>query len=79
MFEAELFIIFVCLQKLIAYGHLIGNVEDPNSPGKLLIDKIVETICDCFSGPQTDEGVQLQVIKVILHLQKTRGYFVSLM
>ncbi|XKL63402.1 hypothetical protein PGB90_005766 [Kerria lacca] len=55
-----------CLQKLIAYGHLIGNMKDPNGSGKLLIDKIVETICDCFSGPQTDEGVQLQVIKAVL-------------
>lgn len=51
-------------QKLIAYGHLTGNIKDPNGSGKLLIDKIVETICECFSGPQTDEGVQLQVIKV---------------
>ncbi|XP_054286220.1 brefeldin A-inhibited guanine nucleotide-exchange protein 1-like isoform X2 [Macrosteles quadrilineatus] len=55
-----------CLQKLIAYGHLTGNVPDPNSPGKLLIDRIVETVCNCFSGPQTDEGVQLQIIKALL-------------
>ncbi|XP_046659778.1 brefeldin A-inhibited guanine nucleotide-exchange protein 1 isoform X2 [Homalodisca vitripennis] len=55
-----------CLQKLIAYGHLTGNVPDSNTPGKLLIDRIVETICNCFSGPQTDEGVQLQIIKALL-------------
>lgn len=56
---------FYCLfQKLIAYGHLTGNTEDSTTPGKLLIDRIVETICGCFHGPQTDDGVQLQIIKV---------------
>ncbi|XP_049777392.1 brefeldin A-inhibited guanine nucleotide-exchange protein 1 [Schistocerca cancellata] len=55
-----------CLQKLIAYGHLTGNIPDSTTPGKYLIDRIVETICGCFSGPQTDEGVQLQIIKALL-------------
>lgn len=55
-----------CLQKLIAYGHLTGNVPDSTSPGKRLIDRIVETICGCFNGTQTDEGVQLQIIKALL-------------
>lgn len=55
-----------CLQKLIAYGHLTGNVPDSTEPNKLLIVRIVETICDCFMGPQTDEGVQLQIIKALL-------------
>lgn len=45
-----------CLQKLIAYGHLTANIPDSTTPGKLLIDRIVETICSCFSGPTTDEG-----------------------
>lgn len=51
-------------QKLIAYGHITGNAPDSRSPGKRLIDRLVETICNCFQGPQTDEGVQLQIIKV---------------
>ncbi|XP_059144360.1 brefeldin A-inhibited guanine nucleotide-exchange protein 1-like isoform X2 [Physella acuta] len=55
-----------CLQKLIAYGHLTGNLPDTTSPGKRLIDRIVETICGCFNGPQTEEGVQLQIIKALL-------------
>lgn len=55
-----------CLQKLIAYGHLTGNIPDSSAPGKLLIDRIVSTICNCFTGPQTDEGVQLQIIKALL-------------
>ncbi|XP_050545726.1 brefeldin A-inhibited guanine nucleotide-exchange protein 2 isoform X2 [Daktulosphaira vitifoliae] len=53
-----------CLQKLIAYGHLTGNCT--NDTGKPLIDKIVETICDCFTGQQTDEGILLQIIKALL-------------
>lgn len=55
-----------CLQKLIAYGHLTGAIQDSASPGHLLIDRIVNTICGCFNGPQTDEGVQLQIIKALL-------------
>ncbi|XP_058847154.1 brefeldin A-inhibited guanine nucleotide-exchange protein 2-like isoform X1 [Acipenser ruthenus] len=55
-----------CLQKLIAYGHITGNAPDSGAPGKRLIDRILETICNCFQGPQTDEGVQLQIIKALL-------------
>lgn len=55
-----------CLQKLIAYGHLTGSGPDTTSPGKRLIDRIVETVCGCFNGQQTDEGVQLQIIKALL-------------
>ncbi|EDW27323.1 GL21229 [Drosophila persimilis] len=55
-----------CLQKLIAYGHLTGSIQDSANPGHLLIDRIVITIYGCFSGPQTDEGVQLQIIKALL-------------
>ncbi|CAB1427588.1 unnamed protein product, partial [Pleuronectes platessa] len=55
-----------CLQKLIAYGHLTGSAPDNTTPGKKLIDRIIETICACFQGPQTDEGIQLQIIKALL-------------
>ncbi|XP_037540964.1 brefeldin A-inhibited guanine nucleotide-exchange protein 2 [Nematolebias whitei] len=55
-----------CLQKLIAYGHITGNAPDSKTPGKRLIDRLVETVCNCFQGPQTDEGVQLQIIKALL-------------
>uniref|UniRef100_A0A4W5MZX7 ARF guanine nucleotide exchange factor 1 n=1 Tax=Hucho hucho TaxID=62062 RepID=A0A4W5MZX7_9TELE len=55
-----------CLQKLIAYGHLTGSGPDSAAPGKKLMDRIIETICGCFQGPQTDEGVQLQIIKALL-------------
>lgn len=55
-----------CIQKLIAYGHLTGHLPDPTEPSKLLIDRIVETVCGCFQGPTTDDGVQLQIIKALL-------------
>ncbi|VDN58317.1 unnamed protein product [Dracunculus medinensis] len=55
-----------CLQKLIAYGHLTGSGVDIANPERLLIDRIVEAICSPFSGPNTDEGVQLQILKAIL-------------
>ncbi|KAM8862874.1 brefeldin A-inhibited guanine nucleotide-exchange protein 2 isoform 2-T2 [Spinachia spinachia] len=55
-----------CLQKLIAYGHITGNAPDGRTPGKRLIDRLMETVCNCFQGPQTDEGVQLQIIKALL-------------
>ncbi|VDK59211.1 unnamed protein product, partial [Anisakis simplex] len=55
-----------CLQKLIAYGHLVGDGVDVSNPDRLLIDRIVESICTPFVGPNTDEGVQLQILKAIL-------------
>lgn len=69
-----MFGIFFFLQKLIAYGHLTGNTADSTTPGKRLIDRIVETICVCFNGPQTDEGVQLQIIKVIYNFLAFDGF-----
>ena len=36
------------------------------NPNKRQIDIIVDTICNCFSGPHTDEGVQLQILKALL-------------
>ncbi|KAH9280655.1 Brefeldin A-inhibited guanine nucleotide-exchange protein 2 [Echinococcus granulosus] len=54
-----------CLQKLIAYGHIPNNALD--SSGKEgVTERIVQTICSCFNGVNTDEGVQLQVIKALL-------------
>ncbi|XP_047737905.1 brefeldin A-inhibited guanine nucleotide-exchange protein 1 isoform X3 [Hyalella azteca] len=55
-----------CIQKLIAYGHLTGNCPDQNDPNKRLIDHIVETICNCFLGPNTDKDVEIQIIKAVL-------------
>lgn len=63
-----------CIQKLTAYGHIKGNCPDPRSIGKLLIDTIVDTICDCFQYDEhygttsTDDGIQLQIMKALLTL-----------
>lgn len=63
-----------CIQKLTAYGHIKGNCPDPRSQGKLLIDTIVDTICDCFQYDEhygttsTDGGIQLQIMKALLTL-----------
>lgn len=57
-----------CIQKLLLYGHLTGNVPDTLCPEKFLIDRIVSTICRCFNGPQTDDRVELQIIKALLTL-----------
>ncbi len=51
-------------QKLVAYGQLKGLEPDPDNVDKRLIDRIVDTVCHCFVGVLTDEGVQLQIIKV---------------
>ncbi|KAL7074646.1 hypothetical protein ACQ4LE_005574 [Meloidogyne hapla] len=56
------------LQKLISYGHLIGNQPDSDNPEQLLIDRVVQAICAPFQGPHTDDAVQLQIIKGILAL-----------
>lgn len=58
-----------CIQKLVAYGYLRGTRLDPDEQTKgLLIDTIVESVCNCFHGPATDDGVQLQIIKALLTL-----------
>ena len=54
-------------QKLIAYGQLRGAEPDPENPDKRLIDRIIDVICSTFIGVQTEEGVQLQIIKVRAH------------
>ncbi|XP_065569507.1 brefeldin A-inhibited guanine nucleotide-exchange protein 1-like isoform X3 [Artemia franciscana] len=61
-----------CLQKLIAYGHLTGNEVDQGNKSRRLIDRLVETICNCFTGTQTDEGVQLQIIKALLTIMTSQ-------
>ena len=43
-----------------------GNQPSVSNPEKRQIDVVVDTICNCFSGPQTDEGVQLQILKALL-------------
>eukprot|EP00095_Tigriopus_kingsejongensis_P004290 maker-scaffold722_size106786-snap-gene-0.21 protein:Tk04290 transcript:maker-scaffold722_size106786-snap-gene-0.21-mRNA-1 annotation:"GF14256" len=58
------------LQKLVAYGHLrFSHTRLPlnHNPGHpSLEDRLVSSVAHAFSGPQTDEQVQLQVLKALL-------------
>ncbi|CAF3751735.1 unnamed protein product [Rotaria sp. Silwood1] len=61
-----------CLQKLLLNGHAIGSINDPNDPTKFLIDRIVSVICACFHGIQTEEKVELQIIKICLTIMTSQ-------
>eukprot|EP00123_Amoebidium_parasiticum_P018333 comp24173_c0_seq4/m.44178 comp24173_c0_seq4/g.44178 ORF comp24173_c0_seq4/g.44178 comp24173_c0_seq4/m.44178 type:complete len:1844 (-) comp24173_c0_seq4:350-5881(-) len=54
-----------CLQKLIAYGH-IGEGEVPGSPGRHIVDDVVEIVGNCFVGEATEDAVCLQILKCLL-------------
>lgn len=49
---------------MIVYGMLLGGPMEGDSSERPLLDRLVEAICQCFTGIQTDERVQLQIIKV---------------
>ena len=43
--------------------------QDPETENcKLFDDHLTETVANCFSGPQTDEGIQVQVLKALLSI-----------
>ncbi|TRY63979.1 hypothetical protein TCAL_07154 [Tigriopus californicus] len=58
------------LQKLVAYGHLrfshtpLPLAVSPQHPS--LEDRLVNAVANAFSGPHTDEQIQLQVLKALL-------------
>jgi brefeldin A-inhibited guanine nucleotide-exchange protein len=58
------------IEKLVAYGHISYEFfEDPEDETiKLFDDHLTETVANCFSGPQTDEGIQVQVLKALLSI-----------
>ncbi|XP_024889840.1 brefeldin A-inhibited guanine nucleotide-exchange protein 1-like isoform X1 [Temnothorax curvispinosus] len=66
-----------CLQKLIAYSHLTGNVPDLTNPNKLLIVRIVETICGCFTDPQTSQHVEVYEGTVLLTIRTVYNVYLS--
>mgnify|MGYP002403575265 CR=1 FL=1 len=53
------------VQKLIAFRYLRGSLYDAKS-NTLLINEVVDTVCNCFVSAKTESAVQLQVIKVLL-------------
>ena len=59
--------IFKTFKKLIAHGYLNdASMMSPNSliNKQQLIQRITKTICQCFEGPDIDDNVQLQIVKV---------------
>ncbi|KAL0083524.1 hypothetical protein F4703DRAFT_1862480 [Phycomyces blakesleeanus] len=53
-----------CLGKFIAYNYL-DDMENEAAQTQVM-EKMVDIICDCFIGEETDEKVQLQIIKALL-------------
>lgn len=62
-----------CIGKLISYSYFSVPAEsqDPNAPQSShqqlpLIDRAIETICDCFQNEATPYEIQLQIVKSLL-------------
>ena len=57
------------LQKLIAYGCLVGDAPagadlNPRHPEMGVLDTVLQTVCTCYDLP--DDDVQLEIIKVLV-------------
>ncbi len=62
-----------CIGNLISYSYFsvsasMQNLSGPTSPEQKppLIDRAIETICDCFQDETTPAEVQLQIVKSLL-------------
>ena len=61
-----------CLGKLISYSYFSApppsevRDETPAQPSPPLIERAIDTICDCFQGEATPAEVQMQIIKSLL-------------
>ena len=62
-----------CIGKLISYSYFSvpADIQDPNTPPSShqqlpLIDRAIETICDCFQNEATPYEIQLQIVKSLL-------------
>ncbi|KAI5821112.1 hypothetical protein BZA77DRAFT_238616 [Pyronema omphalodes] len=59
-----------CIGKLISYSYfsiLPKFHDDPDKPQpQPLIERAIETICECFQGDATSDAVQLQIVKALL-------------
>ena len=61
-----------CIGKLISYSYfsIPAPYQDPNQPPvpqqQPLIDRAIETICDCFQDEATPAETQLQIVKSLL-------------
>ncbi|KAK5113686.1 hypothetical protein LTR62_003313 [Meristemomyces frigidus] len=57
-----------CIGKLISYSYFSSpHQPPPGQPQRApLIDRAIDTICDCFQGEATPTEVQMQIIKSLL-------------
>ncbi|KAJ7555894.1 hypothetical protein O6H91_05G059700 [Diphasiastrum complanatum] len=53
-----------CLQKLIAHGHLVGEVDAGSGLEYGLLLQVMDSICKCQD--MADEGIELLVLKTLL-------------
>ncbi|KAI8941776.1 hypothetical protein NX059_002979 [Plenodomus lindquistii] len=57
-----------CIGKLISYSYFSvpANPNADNNDAPPLIERAIDTICDCFQGEATHPDVQLQIVKSLL-------------
>ncbi|KAK5135689.1 hypothetical protein LTR08_004990 [Meristemomyces frigidus] len=57
-----------CIGKLISYSYFSAPPPSADGPQQRapLIDRAIDTICDCFQGEATPSEVQMQIIKSLL-------------
>ncbi|SPO01475.1 related to SEC7, component of non-clathrin vesicle coat [Cephalotrichum gorgonifer] len=59
-----------CIGKLISYSYFTAIDSEPSEDGASarapLIERAIDTICDCFQGETTPVEVQLQIVKSLL-------------
>lgn len=53
-----------CIQKLIAYGHIMGEADANGTPESKLLFQLMESVCKCHD--LGDENVELLVLKTLL-------------
>ena len=54
-----------CLGKLFGYKFWNNTIRNAGQDAEGLVGLIIETVSSCFSGEQSDEKIQMQVIKVM--------------
>tara|TARA_R110002003_G_scaffold45_5_gene3491 strand:+ start:40138 stop:44316 length:4179 start_codon:yes stop_codon:yes gene_type:complete len=57
-----------CIGKLISYSYFSvpADPQADNTEAPPLIERAIDTICDCFQGEATHPDVQLQIVKSLL-------------
>ncbi|KAF2402083.1 hypothetical protein EJ06DRAFT_492014 [Trichodelitschia bisporula] len=55
-----------CIGKLISYSYFSTPSESPEQEGPPLIERAIDTICDCFQSEATPVDIQLQIVKSLL-------------